>query len=322
MNPSAVSVHARTHHGRRQNQQGVALITALLVLALAGMLAYAMIEDSARMIARLGASEQAAQASALADGLYDYALIALQKEQQEGGGSDTLDDPWAAALPIFPIPGGTLGGKLEDLNGRINLNALARTGAGKASTQLRLERLLSALKLDPGLAQRISDAIDPDNDSQGAGGEDAGLMAQTPPLRAPNRKLAHVAEIAPIIGDEAYARLAPYVCAISKNAPLNVNTASAQVLQSLSPAMTPELAKRMYADGHAHYSDISSFVTALAQASVVLDDAQQRDLGVSSTHFLARATVNLQNEAYPFTALLERSPTILAVRWRARGSFD
>jgi general secretion pathway protein K len=304
----------------KPRQQGVVLVSALLVLAIVAVLAYAMVEQTQQMITQSAAREQSAQAKAFADGMFGYALLALARERQESGNIDTRSEAWAQALPSFPIPRGVVGGLLDDQNGRINLNALAKSGGDASETMARLERLLTSLRLDPSLAKRIADAIDADGNSDG-GGEDASLMGFDPALRAPNRQLAHISEIAPVVGEAAYERLAPYICAIDRQAPLNINTASIAVLQSLAPSMTRDLAERMYARGQANYPDVTGFVTELSQAGVTLDGEQQRLLSVISTHFVAQANIKLDEETYQFTAMLERSDGTLAIRWQARGAF-
>jgi general secretion pathway protein K len=306
----------------RSQQSGVALMSALLVLALAGLLAYALIDDTARMIERARGVQASAQAQALAEGLYDYALLALIKEQRETGLVDSNNEVWAQDLPNFPTPRGLLGGKLEDLNGRLNLNGLWRANrAEREQTRVRLERLLQLLKLDPRLAGLLTDAIDRDENSE-FGGEDALQMGQVRPSRAPNVKLVHASEIASVIGEEAYYRLAPFICALNATSALNVNTAKPLVLQSLHPAISPEIAERLYDKGKASFADVPAFVAALAQMGVVLDGEQQRDLAVGSTHFLARANVLWMNERFQYTAMLERSPGVVEVRWRVRGEFE
>ncbi len=306
--------------GGKAQQHGVVLVSALLVLAIVAVLAYAMIEQTQQMLEKSAAREQSTQAKAFADGMFGYALLALARERQESGNIDSRAEAWAQALPSFPIPRGAVGGTLDDQNGRINVNTLAKSGADASETLSRLERLLAILRLDPSLAKRIADAIDADSNSDG-GGEDATLMGNDLPLRAPNRQLAHISEIAPVIGEAAYQRLAPYICAIDRQAPLNINTASVVVLQSLAPNMTRDLAERMHARGQANYPDISGFVTELSQAGVTLDGEQQRLLAVISTHFLAQANVKLDDEVYQFSAMLERGDGTLAIRWQARGVF-
>ncbi len=69
-------------------QRGVALLTALMILALAALLAYALMQQGTVALDRAAGAQRAAQARALADGLFDYALIALLRDS-EGAPSDS-----------------------------------------------------------------------------------------------------------------------------------------------------------------------------------------------------------------------------------------
>ncbi len=300
------------------NQRGVALLTALMILALAALLAYGLIDQGRFALDRAAGAQRAAQARALADGLFDYALIGLLRDAQNGN-ADSRAEEWAKPLPALPVPQGLLSGRLEDLNGRINLNGFAGTQTQATITLKLLTRLLEILKLNPQIALRIQDAIDAD-DSNLAGGEDVDFMAARPATRAPNRPLTRVSELRNLPGLTAadYATLSPYVCAIAPDATLNINTALVPVLMSLDTNISEDLAKKLAHDGQANYTGTSEFVAEIARSGGPQNLASvEPALGVRSDAFLAHARIKLDGVDYRYVARLDRKRS--QVLWRAQG---
>ncbi len=303
---------------KNSGQRGVALLTALMILALAALLAYALMQQGTIAIDRAAGAQRAAQARALADGLFDYALIALFRDS-EAGQTDSRSEEWAKPLPPLPVPQGLVTGRMEDLNGRINLNGFAGEDNQVAATQKLLTNLLVILKLNPQIAGRIRDAIDAD-DSNIAGGEDVDFMSRRPASRAPNRVLQHFSELRylPGLTAEDYATLSRYVCTIDIKAKLNINTAEIPVLMSLDPAISEDLAKKLWHDGQANYTNTSDFVAELARSGGPANlESVEPNLGVSSTDFIAHARIKLDGVEYRYSAQLDRR--LYQVIWRMQG---
>lgn len=299
-------------------QRGVALLTALMILALAALLAYALVQQGNVALDRAAGAQRAAQARALADGLFDYALIALFRDL-EAGTTDSRAEEWAKPLPPLPVPQGLVTGKMEDLNGRINLNGFAGDANQIRVTQKLLTRLLEILKLNPQIAGRIQDAIDTD-DSNTAGGEDVDFMSRRPASRAPNRPLQHFSELRylPGLSAEDYATLSRYVCTIDKKAKLNINTAEIPVLMSLDPGISEELAKKLWRDGQANYTSSSDFIAEISRSGGPgnLQDVQSGiTLATASEDFIAHARIKLDGVDYRYSAQLDRERVI----WRMQG---
>ena len=299
-------------------QRGVALLTALMILALAAILAYALMQQGTMTLDRAEGAQRSAQARALADGLFDYALIALFRDA-ELAHVDSRAEEWAKPLPPLPVPQGVVTGRLEDLNGRINLNGFTGDQTQVAATLKMLTRLLEVLKLNPQIAGRIQDAIDAD-DSNIAGGEDVDFMSQRPASRAPNRALQHFSELRHLPGlrPEDYALISRYVSTLDNTVKLNVNTAEIPVLMSLDQGISEELATKLWRDGQANFVSIGDFVVEVSRSGGPQNLAQiEPYLGVSSTDFVAYARIKLQGIEYRYTAQLDRARN--EVRWRMQG---
>jgi general secretion pathway protein K len=297
----------------------VALVGALIVLALATFLAYSALDLGVFARERSAAQGRLDQADQLSDGLYAYALLALA-EDERASPSDSNAEAWAGTLPVLPTERGNIAGRLQDLNGRFNLNSVWRNGAKDAVAIRRFERLLAVLELDPTLAYNLLDAIDPD-DVTSSGAEDSTYLRMDPPRRAPNRYLSHVAELAEIAGfaPAAMAKLMPHVAALPPESALNINTATLPVLMSLHEGMGQELARRLWNRGKANYQEMSAWVVELNQAGVLMTPDDQRDLSTASSYFLAQAELTIDGELYGSRALLRRERGTLQIIWRSRG---
>lgn len=298
---------------------------ALLVVALATLLAYAVTQRSAVDLRRNEALARAADARELALGLEDWALQQLRQDLLDGDGYDSLGDAWAQPLPPLPVPGGVVTGQLEDLNGRINLNSLLRAdGERDGLSYQRLQRLLGVLELSPAIADAVADWIDGDSTVSGAGAEDLDYLRASPPYRAANRPMVHPAELRWVQGvdEEVYQRLRPHITVLPTDAELNLNTATIPVWRSLHPAISDEVARRLSSNGRASYSSVHDIYRELDQAGIALAPTDRRGLGVRSGYFLARAQVKVGSHTETFYSLLQRSPEGGRVLQRSRGLYD
>jgi general secretion pathway protein K len=222
---------------RPGRQRGVALITAVLMVALATMLAvdvgFRGFLDQRRS-STLFALDQGYE---IALGAEAWAADFLRKDMQDSK-TDHLGETWARPLPPLPIDGGTVEGRLEDLQGRFNLNNLVHAdGTPNPEAVKQLERILAMLEIESSWATAMADWIDLDTQPGFPdGAEDTVYTGQTPPHLAANMPVTRVSElmVLPGFGAERFARLKPYVSALPVGTPLNVCTAPGIVLDSLS----------------------------------------------------------------------------------------
>jgi general secretion pathway protein K len=222
---------------RPGRQRGVALITAVLMVALATMLAvdvgFRGFLDQRRS-STLFALDQGYQ---IALGAEAWAADFLRKDMQDSK-TDHLGETWARPLPPLPIDGGTVEGRLEDLQGRFNLNNLVHAdGTTNPEAVKQLERILAMLEIESSWATAVADWIDQDTQPGFPdGAEDTVYTGQAPPHLAANMPVTRVSElmVLPGFGAERFARLKPFVSALPVGTPLNVCTAPGIVLDSLS----------------------------------------------------------------------------------------
>lgn len=304
---------------RLPSQRGVALITALLVVALATMLAVSLTRDQALSIRRAENLRDAQQAWEYARGLEQLARNRLHRDLVSGDTQDTGGDPWAQRLGPLPVRGGMLTGRVTDVDGRFNLNGLlAPPPLGELQLR-RFRRLLDVLELDPGIAERLLDWMDPDAEARPGGAEDDRYTRQDPPYRAANRPLAHASELRLLAGVDAAAwrRLAPHVSALPAiDTDLNVNTATPEVLRSLADGLGAEAAAGLARAGREGHGSVQSF---LAHSALEAFAIPGEGLGVRSNYFLAHGVVELGDGVFHFYSLIRRDGDGLAVLQRSRG---
>lgn len=313
-----------------QRQRGVALIIALLAVALAVVLIAGLLDQGELAHARTRNALRGEQAIAYAEGLEAYAAQVLTRDRDSDPGVDSRSDPWAVPLPPQEVPGGRISARLFDLNGCFNLNNLIVPDARRAVIERkRLRNLIVNLKLDPALVGAIVDWLDADSSPDREGGaEDSFYLALPIPYRAANRAMAHVSELRLIRGvdDKAFAALAAETCALPPGTSINLNTASIAVLMSLDSRITAALAARIRQDGQARWTSVELALGEAVRQGVTLADADRLGLGVTSSYFLARAEISLDEVPFGFSSVLERVAAGprggVHVLMRSRGSED
>ncbi|MDC8015643.1 type II secretion system minor pseudopilin GspK [Tahibacter soli] len=311
---------------RGTRQRGVALLIALLVVALATVLIAGLVDRGELSAARTRNALRAEQADAYARGLEAFAAKVLAKDLEQNT-YDAAGDLWSLPMPPTPVPGGTIGAVMRDMNGCFNLNNL-RPGSVTVPQTLwveRFRRLLTALQIDPSLTEVVVDWLDDDGEpgggTQGNGAEDSAYAALEPPYRAANRVFAHVTELRLVQGvtPAIYAKLAPHVCALPAGSLLNINTATPAVLRSINERITDEVAKRLWNEGQARWMSVDQLFDELAKQNIFLDPGARPGLDIKSRYFLARGTLVLDGLTFYPTSLVDRDAGMRVLQ-RSRGS--
>lgn len=224
----------------RHRQQGVALIMAVLIVALATMLAAAVSFKGYLDQRRSANAFSLDQGFEVALGGEAWAADSLRRDKQQSAQTDDFTEEWATPIPPIPIDNGQFEGQLEDMQGRFNLNSLVTLEGGQLKFDQpaidRFERLLELLELETKWARIIADWIDSDiqpNFPDGA--EDPTYTGLTPPYRTANMPLTRASELLAIadFGLERYRKLEPFVTALPIGTPINLCTASPELLDAL-----------------------------------------------------------------------------------------
>jgi len=275
-----------------KQQRGVALLTALAVVALATVAATYMMSAQQLQIRRTGNQLLQEQAWQYALGAEAWSKTILAQDAADNN-IDALDENWAIELPPLPIEGGSLSGRLTDLQGRFNLNNLVNN-SGKLDAQSlgQFQTLLQDQNLPIDLAQAIADWQDSDIEAQGgSGAEDDFYAGLESPYRTPNQKISSTSELRLIRGidDEQLVLLKPLVTALPEQTLLNVNTAPVEVFLSLgiSKEDAEKLTERLKEDPVESIADFEK----LSEVSKYKIDTSK--LSVESQYFLLEVTVEI-----------------------------
>ncbi len=301
-----------------RNQRGVALITALLVVALAAALAAALASRQFIDVRRTGNVTLNDQAYLYALGIEDLAARFLSQYAQRQKYDSEAE--LAQAQVTYAVEGGMVSGRLEDLEGRFNLNSLIKADGSDDETALaRFRRLLADLGHDPELANAVADWIDPDSETRFPGGaEDDDYLNADPPYRAANRPMASASELYLVAGfdreilqgDDERPGLLEFVTALPEAATtLNINTLDPQVLRALADNMdaaaVQAITERRRREPFQRVQDLLS-LPPFKDWKPEEKNALTAGLDVQSSYFLVHARVNLDRARFSLTSLLYR----------------
>lgn len=290
-------------------QRGVALITAVVLVAIATVLAARVGTEAALDLRRTSGIGALNQGWHVALGAEAWAAEILRKDLQDST-RDELNEAWAQPLPPLPVDGGTIEGGLEDMQGRFNLNNLLRAdGTADEQNLERFSRLLQLAGVDTRFAGALADWLDSDTVERFPdGAEDGVYLGQVPGYRAANGPVTSVSELLALPGFtlDDYARLRPHVAALPAGTTINVCTATPLVLAALVEGGTDfgdaEALARNRSDG---------CFPQLTDLQATLDADQYQALaqlvGESSSWFRSIAVVSIGTSQLTLYSLLERN---------------
>lgn len=290
-----------------RSSRGVALITALLIMALIASMTYTLKWNNSLDIRRTGVMLNRDQAVQIAVGAESWMQTILRQDLEESD-TDHLGEIWASDLPALPIDGGEVYGEIQDLQGRFNINNLVGDDGNVDEEALeQFQRLLTALGLDPRFAGIAADWIDADQDASFPdGAEDAIYTGITPPYRAANQLISNAAELAALEGmDKATMDvLLPHIVALPGHTEINVNTATGPVLQSLGEGISAADAERLIAErAESGFAEVAQSFGGLMEP----DDISRR-LVETTEFFQLRVTVRVDTVRITYYSILERGP--------------
>lgn len=299
-----------------KQQRGIALITILVMVALATIVAATIVKrqyltaDNTAYMMRLN---QALQYNKSAEYFLSELLVQDAKNSPK---ADYLQETWAQPLPPFPVDDGIISAQLEDLSGKFNLNSLLKNAnEPNENTRKVFENLLVRVGLPAQLSQAVLDWQDADDLTSGAMGAEsqyylsAGL-AYTPP----NRMFNDIEELKMVRGFEGqnYDRIAPYIAALPAiETKINVNTAPALVLASLDEKLDVNSVQQALQSKQAKFEHFSSVANLLEQDVFTQLSPESKTLAnnifdVKSSYFKAKIEVQLAERKRQMNSFLYR----------------
>lgn len=314
-----------------KQQQGIALITILVMVALATILAATIAKrqaNTAENTAYLMRQNQSLLYAKSAEAFFSELLV---DDANNAGAVDHLQENWAKPMPAFPVEDGFVSGALQDESGKFNLNSLVNDeGVPNPQAKLWFERLLLRVGLPEKLSEAVIDWQDADEEISGTmGAENSYYQGLPQGYLAANSKFHNVEELKLVRGfeDQKYLQIVDYVSALpASDSKVNVNTAPAMLLASLDPkldinAVEQALQKRQV--NLEHLSNIND-LWAMEPFKQVSPDVQSQVntlLGVQSNYFKAKIEVLLSERKRQFSSDLVRKDKTVYVVYRSMAPF-
>ena len=300
----------------RAGERGAALLTAMIIVTLVVTLAASMVWQQWRAVQVEAAERARTQAAWILAGALDWARLIL-KENTGDNRPTALGDPWATPLAEARLstflatdksnaddgPEAFLSGGIADMQARYNLSNLLADGKVIPRELEALQRLCQAIGVDSGAAQTIAN----------------GLLAATYPgtdrqTNAPLLPRA-VDQLVWLGVDGALVKgLAPYVVLLGQVTPVNVNTASREVLMAAIKDLDSATAERLIQlRQRTPFSDLTKFgeqVPTLTLPPGTVD--------VRSSFFEVRAQIRLADRVLVERSLVQRKGRQIDVLRRER----
>ena len=294
------------------HQKGVALMITIFIFALVSILSVGMFNRQAIFVQTSGnilAQSQAYQ-YALASEVYGRRLLKADWDDDKNKNEFVDDLEQVKNSIMLPVDDAFLQAQFNDLQGKLNINdVVTLTGQVNIIMKARLSRLFSRLGIQTLKVDALIDWIDPDQTPTGFdGAEDGEYLSLTPPYRNGGRPFNDISELRllPNISVEDFQKLLPHVTVLPQGrVNLNVNTATEEVLQSLSQKMTDQQAKSLIsARDKKPWKDINSFKSDSIVQSSKLD---MTNLSVNSEFFEIASKITLSDRKVRLVSIIYRN---------------
>lgn len=305
----------------KNKQSGAAIVVALFVVALVAIAATAMLTRMQQDVRRTELLLNATQATLYAEGSVDWAvdqLINDWKAQQQ----QQLIDKTPIKAPTKKMGNATIDSTIYDAQGFFNLNNLT-----EPSYREVFSRLLKIImpKMSNNDIQNMTLALSAWIAAGGTANQfDDYYSKQTPPYHSSHRVMTSMSELRLVKGmtSALYAALSPYVIALPTTTTININNASAPVLMSLSPTLTPEGAKSLtQTTQQAPFATTQLF---LGSDIVKNNPFPESKITVISNYFLVKTHVNIGDQSVILYTLMQRdvknSQATVTILWQSKGT--
>jgi general secretion pathway protein K len=291
----------------RQRERGIAVLTAILIVAVAASAAAMMLSQHSAMLDQTLLVSSRAQADQYATAGIDWARGVLAQDAQQSQ-VDSLAEGWAQPIVGLPIERAVVAGRISDEQGKFNLNNLVVNAKASPADLKVLQRILRLLDLSPELADHAAEYIDPN-------ASDAYYLSLPRPYRSAGKAQAYTTldELYRVRGFDAriVEKLRPHVTALPRppggRTTINGNTASEIVLGGLLDADRAKVAPILAERATKPWIDKGVMMNRLAgiKPTSAINPA---DLDVKSDWFSVQVSVQQDDVVLGTEALLKRVP--------------
>ncbi|MFY3383476.1 type II secretion system minor pseudopilin GspK [Paracidovorax sp. MALMAid1276] len=310
-------------------QAGAALLAAMLTVTLVATFAASAMWQQWRAVEVETAERGHVQSAWILIGALDWSRLILSEDGRTGGG-DHLAEPWAvpleeARLSTFLAAEGNvsqvddastdtteafLSGQITDMQSRLNITNLVEGGQVQNLAVRQFTRLFEQLGLP---AQQLGVLVDALRQAQAApGGGDNGSAPLMPSTVAQLGWLG--------LSPATVEVLAPYVTLLPVRTPVNLNTASTEVLIAAIEGLDRASAQKIVQAREArHFRSLGDVRELLGNAEGLLDAS---NFAIGTGYFEVRGRLRLGDTMVDERSLVRRQGTEVTTLWRERGAFD
>ena len=314
-----------------QRERGVALITILMMVALATILAAGIAKQqqvTAQGTQRLIQQNQALLYAKSAEAFFSELLI---DDAKNAGQVDHLQETWAQPIPPFPVEGGVVMGRLTDQNAQFNVNSLLQSDGETVNlaAQAWFERILQRANLSPDLTQALIDWQDQNDELSGSmGAESNYYQSLGQGYLAANRELTDISSLKQVRGfaGQNYQILKPYIAAYSREYKVNINTASAWLLTSIDPKLKLSDVENVLTQRRGqlqHWQNLTEFwqTAPINQVDASIQTQMNSLLAVQSNRFLSLVEIEFSGYKRYMQSQLQREGQSVRVLSRSLAPF-
>lgn len=323
-------LNTKIAHKPTNKQQGVALISMLLVFALVVILVSGAVARSSYDIRKTSYHLLNSQAYQYALGGEALARQILHQDwlsDKELFQADSQHDNWYQDTQFKP-DNGLMRVRIRDLESRFNLNNLVNvSGEAEAAQTQQFQRLLSRLSLSADHAAAILDWIDADTLPRTPQSEDVFFQSQENDYRSADAPMADTSELYAlgVFEYDELELLLPEITALPKTTTINPNTASEAVLRSLHPNLNAAQVIQVRTTLPQGFVSTQDFMSHAVTAGLDLSHAR---IDVHSQYFLVIIAAQYQHHTTYLQTVLHRDPqsgaitTLSRSLQRPKGVFD
>ena len=313
------------------SQRGIALLTILVMVALATILAATIAKRQTNTSENTGYLMRQDQSLLYAKSAEAFFSELLIQDSDNGGNIDHLQENWAKPMPAFPVEDGFISGRLLDESGKFNLNNLLKAdGSVDDSARRWFEKLLQRVGLPAELSQAVIDWQDANDETTGAmGAESNYYQGLDPSYLASNTRFHQVEELKLVRGFEGknYDLIAPYVTALPEATKINMNTAAPLLLASIDPKLDVKTLEQELKAKQAEFTYFNS-VEDLWKLNAFsgIEPQNKTDaaawLDSKSNYFTAQIEVVLSERKRQFSSAMMRKDKQVTVYSRSLAPFN
>ena len=308
------------------SQRGAAILTAMLTVVLVASLASATLWQQWRSVEVEAALRGRTQSTWILTGTLDWARLILREDARKGG-ADHLAEPWAvpleeARLSTFLAADRSnaqstddsdeafLSGHIIDLQSRLNVTNLVQDGKVHEASQKAFSRLFELLNLPASELALMTDTL---LRAQAAAKTDGASNRDDAPLMPNNTDQLAWTGLSPT----TLATLRPFITLLPVPTPVNLNTASAEVIYACVQAFD-----RGNAQSLVRARNITHLATLAEALKAGRNEAAQfngNEHSVASRYFELRGNLRVGQTVVQEQSVVQRDGLTVKTLWRQRG---